>query len=137
LIPDEALKMIEEASSNPVQLQDSFTAYDECSSISAIWFISEIVFHMILIFSGYDDECVTAGEIYACGRQKEPTIVDAIFSTEKGNATVVWFQMVSLQSHFHYILNCHSTHHLYLALNIHAAVHTRASDPASLMLILF
>jgi hypothetical protein len=52
----------------------------------------------IQIFSGYDDECVTAGEIYSCGRQKEPTVVDAIFSTEKGNATVVCFQMVSLDA---------------------------------------
>jgi hypothetical protein len=43
------------------------------------------------IFTGHDDECVTAAEIYSCGRQKEPTVVDAIFSTEKGNGTVVWF----------------------------------------------
>lgn len=41
------------------------------------------------IFLGNDDECVTAAEIYSCGREKEPNIVDSIFNTEKGNATVV------------------------------------------------
>lgn len=37
-----------------------------------------------------EDDCDTAGEIYACGRQKEPIIVDAIISSEKGNSTIVW-----------------------------------------------
>jgi hypothetical protein len=37
----------------------------------------------------YDDECVTASEIYSCGREKEPGIVDVIFNTEKGNSTIV------------------------------------------------
>jgi hypothetical protein len=36
-----------------------------------------------------DDECVTASEIYSCGREKDPGVVDAIFNAEKGNATVV------------------------------------------------
>jgi len=44
---------------------------------------------ILLFFLEYDDECVTASEIYSCGREKEPTIVNAIFNTEKGNATVV------------------------------------------------
>jgi hypothetical protein len=43
----------------------------------------------LLNFVEYDDECVTASEMYSCGREKEPTIVNAIFNTEKGNATVV------------------------------------------------
>lgn len=38
-----------------------------------------------------DDECVTAAEVYSCGRQKEPLIVDAIFNTEKGNSTIVCY----------------------------------------------
>jgi hypothetical protein len=37
----------------------------------------------------YDDECVTAAETYSCGREKEPGIVDVIFNSEKGNATIV------------------------------------------------
>jgi hypothetical protein len=37
----------------------------------------------------YDDECVTASEIYSCGREKEPDYVNSIFNTEKGNTTVV------------------------------------------------
>jgi hypothetical protein len=41
------------------------------------------------VFIEYDDECVTASEIYSCGRDREPGIVDAIFNSEKGNATVV------------------------------------------------
>ena len=36
-----------------------------------------------------DDECVTASEIYSCGREKEPGLVDAMFNSEKGNATLV------------------------------------------------
>jgi hypothetical protein len=49
---------------------------------------------MIVIFTCFfyvenDDECVTAAETYSCGREKEPGIVDAIFNTEKGNATMV------------------------------------------------
>lgn len=37
-----------------------------------------------------DDDCVTAGDIYSCGKEKEPAIVDAIFNTEKGNGTMVY-----------------------------------------------
>ena len=34
-MPGDALRMIEDASMNdPVQLQDGFTAFDDCSSIS-------------------------------------------------------------------------------------------------------
>jgi hypothetical protein len=34
-VPGDSLRMIEEASMNdPVQLQDGFTAFDDCSSIS-------------------------------------------------------------------------------------------------------
>jgi hypothetical protein len=36
-----------------------------------------------------DDECVTASEMYSCGREKEPGLVDAMFNSEKGNATIV------------------------------------------------
>jgi hypothetical protein len=49
-----------------------------------------IIYKLInLISPEYDDECVTASEIYSCGRDKEPGIVDVIFNTEKGNTTVV------------------------------------------------
>jgi hypothetical protein len=37
----------------------------------------------------YDDECVTAAEMYSCGREKEPGLVDIMLNSEKGNATVV------------------------------------------------
>jgi hypothetical protein len=37
----------------------------------------------------FDDECVTAAEVYACGREKEPGLVDIMFNAEKGNATIV------------------------------------------------
>jgi hypothetical protein len=46
-------------------------------------------FGTALCFLEYDDECVTASETYSCGREKEPGIVNVIFKTEKGNATVV------------------------------------------------
>jgi len=38
-----------------------------------------------------EDECKTAAEIYACGKEKEPAIVNAIFGSSKGNGTIVLF----------------------------------------------
>jgi len=38
-----------------------------------------------------DDECATASEIYSCGKEKEPVIVDAMLGISKGNSTVVSF----------------------------------------------
>jgi hypothetical protein len=38
----------------------------------------------------YDDECVTASEMYSCGREKEPGLVDIMFNSGKGNATLVY-----------------------------------------------
>jgi hypothetical protein len=40
-------------------------------------------------FKGFDDGCITAAEVYSCGKQKEPTIVNAIFTKSKGNFTNV------------------------------------------------
>jgi len=40
-----------------------------------------------------EDECKTAAEMYACGKEKEPAIVDAIFDSAKGNGTVVIFEL--------------------------------------------
>jgi hypothetical protein len=91
-VPGEMLRMIEDASNDdPVQLQSGFTAYDECSSISTQNNCKTCLKLKIFFptFTGYDDECVTASEIYSCGREKEPSIVDVIFNSEKGNATVV------------------------------------------------
>jgi hypothetical protein len=86
------LKMIEEAAdADPVELQNGFNAYDDCSvkSKKFIFHYLNIDEYVILISLEYDDECVTASEIYSCGRDKEPGIVDVIFNTEKGNTTVV------------------------------------------------
>jgi hypothetical protein len=38
---------------------------------------------------GNEDDCVTAGDIYSCGKEKEPAIVKTIFNAEKGNVTLV------------------------------------------------
>jgi len=43
----------------------------------------------IIIIKEMDDGCTTAAEMYACGKEKEPAIVDAILGSSKGNATVV------------------------------------------------
>jgi hypothetical protein len=85
--------MIEDAANeDPVQLQKGFTAYDDCSTISKIYLT--LLYGSINTTSyiwciEHDDECVTAAETYSCGREKEPSIVNVIFNTEKGNATVV------------------------------------------------
>jgi hypothetical protein len=85
--------MIEEVSiGDPVLMQQGFNAYDDCSTKSKNRVAMKIMplSHMIRItFSELDDECDTAAEIYSCGRQKEPLIVDAIISTGKGNGSVV------------------------------------------------
>jgi hypothetical protein len=85
--------MIEDAANDdPVQLQKGFTAYDYCSAISIIFIrtleVAYILLGNFIACIEYDDECVTASETYSCGRQKEPGIVDVIFNTEKGNATI-------------------------------------------------
>jgi hypothetical protein len=48
-----------------------------------------VYMYSISYFKENDDDCVTAGEIYSCGKEKEPAIVNAIFNAEKGNTTVV------------------------------------------------
>jgi hypothetical protein len=60
-----------------------------------------------------DDECDTAAEIYSCGRQKEPLIVDAIISTNKGNGSVVRIKYFEFRTA--YVYNINSMVHLYLA----------------------
>jgi hypothetical protein len=83
--------MIEDAANDdPVQLQTGFTAYDDCSTISEIYLsgLSKGL-NICIVSIENDDECVTAAETYSCGRDKEPGILDVIFNTEKGNATVV------------------------------------------------
>jgi hypothetical protein len=99
-VPGDVLRMIEDAADNdPVELQSGFTAYDDCSSISTIEekIITKIVSILVILlyflfslsFVENDDECVTASEVYSCGREREPIIVNAILNSEKGNATVV------------------------------------------------
>jgi hypothetical protein len=92
-VPGDVLRMIEDASNeDPIQLQSGFTAYDDCSSIRINYegkygpSFNEFIFSL---FVDNDDECVTASEIYSCGREKEPSIVNVIFNSEKGNATLV------------------------------------------------
>jgi hypothetical protein len=43
----------------------------------------------VRVYIEFDDECVTASEMYSCGREKEPGLVDIMFNSEKGNATFV------------------------------------------------
>jgi len=75
---------------------------------------------------GRDDECDTAGEIYSCGRQKEPTMVDAIFNAEKGNATIVWLRPEFLYELKIFLLaNTNSILRLYLAFQLLAPASTR------------
>jgi len=98
-VPGEMLRMIEDAANeDPVQIQKGFTAYDECSNISKIFrnlCCVKLLIQLRNIFCiEYDDECVTAAETYSCGREKEPGIVDLIFNTEKGNATIVRIALV-------------------------------------------
>jgi hypothetical protein len=38
---------------------------------------------------GYDDECVTAAEIYACGKEKSPSVVSSLLTAKTGNITYV------------------------------------------------
>jgi hypothetical protein len=127
------LKIIEEAlTSDPVErLQDGFNAYDECSQISKKLGIS-IALQKYNFVIGRDDECVTAGDIYSCGRQKEPMLVDAIFNVEQGNNT-----FVGLNSIFEYfvLLNLviKSTCHLLCAWNTGAVVVSRENRHVSLM----
>jgi hypothetical protein len=91
-VPGDMLRMIEDAANDdPVQLQTGFSAYDDCSTKSNIYFLRHNLYDDFIRFvlGENDDECVTASEIYSCGREKEPGIVGVIFNTEKGNATEV------------------------------------------------
>jgi hypothetical protein len=92
MVPGDVLRMIEDASNDdPIELQNGFTAYSDCSSISTIKnkTIKVVIRRTLLTFLENEDECVTASEIYSCGREKEPNLVNAILTSEKGNATVV------------------------------------------------
>ena len=92
-MPGDMLRMIEDAANDdPVQLQNGFTAYDDCSTISKTKpsnSQSNFIIGECYLLIEYDDDCVTASETYSCGREKEPGIVDVIFNTEKGNSTFV------------------------------------------------
>jgi hypothetical protein len=70
-----------------------------------------IVYMPKMYFAGNSDECVTAGEIYSCGKDKEPTIVNAIFNAEKGNTTMVDFNKCAwLSSKFNSVFATHTLH---------------------------
>jgi hypothetical protein len=49
-------------------------------------------------FTEFADECVTAAEVYSCGKQKEPTIVNTIFTESKGNNTIVRYSYIDIHS---------------------------------------
>jgi hypothetical protein len=94
LVPGDMLRMIEEAADDdPVEIQNGFNAYDECSGKSRKDIFHKYIYaEQILTFqhtAEFDDECVTAAEMYSCGREKEPGLVDIMVNSEKGNATVV------------------------------------------------
>jgi hypothetical protein len=89
MVPGDMLRMIEEAANDdPVELQNGFTAYDGCSGKRKLHFYNSKIFNFRRV--EYDDECVTASEMYSCGREKEPGLVDIMFKSGKGNATLVY-----------------------------------------------
>ena len=93
-MPGDMLRMIDEAANDdPVEMQKGFKAYDGCSGQSKLTLLScGYIFnqiHLLCLQLEFDDECVTASEMYSCGREKEPGLVNAIFNSEKGNATMV------------------------------------------------
>jgi hypothetical protein len=53
----------------------------------------KLVFAEILFlnFTGREDECETASEVYQCGRDANLPIMDQIYTKEKGDATLVIF----------------------------------------------
>ncbi|XP_059474381.1 uncharacterized protein LOC132196029 [Neocloeon triangulifer] len=66
----DVLRLIEDINNDEVDLQRSFNAYDTCNS------------------KRYSDECVTAANIYQCGRENDPMVTNAIFSSKLGNNTI-------------------------------------------------
>jgi len=79
--------MAENLATTNDELQSQFDVYDTCSSKSTWTFLMSIEF--ITNNSGYDDECVTAAELYGCGRQNSPVTATSIVNSLKGDAAVV------------------------------------------------
>ncbi|XP_065351716.1 uncharacterized protein LOC135947075 isoform X2 [Cloeon dipterum] len=59
------------AEEDPVQMQNGFNAYDTCSG------------------KKFDDECVTAEEIYKCGLQEAPDLVTKIVNNNNNNDSML------------------------------------------------
>lgn len=91
MLPIAALKIIEEASNTPEELQTNYATVDECSSISSSikHFIKKLNINLWL--KENQDECAAAAGIYQCGVEKAPDVTKAI-QTElsPGTSASVW-----------------------------------------------
>jgi hypothetical protein len=80
-LPIEALRIIEESSSNPDEMQTNMGYVDECGNPS-----TNSCFHDMNVKSTCSpsslaasaDECARAAEIYECGKKKAPSLTNAI-----------------------------------------------------------
>jgi hypothetical protein len=91
LVSVEMLRMLETATASvEVPLQTAFSQYDTCSSIRKYSIIPH-AHRTDLCGVEYDDECKTATEIYACGKDSSPSITSQIVTAKTGNTTIVKF----------------------------------------------
>jgi hypothetical protein len=82
VLPLAALKIIEEASNAPEELQANFATVDQCSSISIVFVNHNMKKKRIQCLQsgmiGNQDECAAAAGIYQCGVEKAPVVTKAI-----------------------------------------------------------
>jgi hypothetical protein len=78
-LPIESLRIIEESSSTPAEMQTNLGYVDECGNpASSNAYKDFICSKMHKIKLAPADECVRAAEIYECGKKKAPDVTDAI-----------------------------------------------------------
>jgi len=80
-LPIESLRIIEESSSTPAEMQTNLGYVDECRNpASSKASLQRLLFSNIYvkIKLARADECVRAAEIYECGKKKAPDVTDAI-----------------------------------------------------------
>jgi hypothetical protein len=115
LDPLETLKLIELATQEePARMDRGFTAYSECSNIGTYSNNTRIKFYFHKFYTtASDDECATAGDIYKCGIDKVPDVVEDMVDIAKGGPEIVissW--KIGLMTDYHEICS------LYLQLNV-------------------
>jgi hypothetical protein len=77
-LPIESLRIIEEGSSSPDEMQTNMGYVDECGnpSTTARREINLLIAFLFLAASA--DECARAAEVYECGKKKAPSLTNAI-----------------------------------------------------------